>query len=587
MRARTQQTSISGAGDAGPALQPRRADKRASAQNQSSSAVAQAHVRRGQLLEDDYVGVVWLQGRSVFSVDGPSLQRVQLEILDWANRQGKQLNWSYDETMKTATRRGVETPVINAQNGALVPLRNGPPGPLRTLNAEESSLMFDCEAVVRRGLDTFLEVGSALVTIRDRRLYREHYHTFEEYCQRRWDMTARRARQLCAAADVVGNLKGPAGPPTSEQDGNNRSDPPVLPATESQARPLTQLKPLEQREAWQEAVKTAPGGKVTAKHVEEVVRRRTGKAAKAETQEPTRPDELEELTPRVNQPTKTLAAGSKTVKDVWLRAALEKSIADLQELVGLMGTPDSAEAAEVGGALVVLQRYRDHLDKLGRMQESRRDGRRVGERAPEPGPMGPLLASLRGRKRSEPKANQFGVFPDEMAEKIRFREKKLSACIKLLEVGGRWLCAVDFCYDGTGDDAGGNLSPLTAKDGFKTRDMAIQAAVERVIEVAEHKGGAGWHTPEGKRAAAKLLAWAGELKKVDEERWVICREPLKGATRPDAAAPRYAGNPGGWTPDPSKVTPFTDRTEAVVKAAQHNDKVMTLAKAQRRYQHGL
>jgi hypothetical protein len=45
-----------------------------------------------------------------------------------------------------------------------------------------------------------------------------------------------------------------------------------LPAAESVARPLAALPdPEQQREAWQQAVDTAPGGKVTAKHVESVV----------------------------------------------------------------------------------------------------------------------------------------------------------------------------------------------------------------------------------------------------------------------------------------------------------------------------
>ena len=44
----------------------------------------------------------------------------------------------------------------------------------------------------------------------------------------------------------------------------------TLPTNERQARPLTKLKPDEQAEAWQEAVDSAPDGKVTAKHVENV-----------------------------------------------------------------------------------------------------------------------------------------------------------------------------------------------------------------------------------------------------------------------------------------------------------------------------
>lgn len=119
-----------------------------------------------------------------------------------------------------------------------------------------------CEAVIERGLHTFVEVGNALMSIRDRRLYKESgFKSFEIYCRERWGMSRPRAHQLVGAAEVMTNLSTIV----------DRT-----PATESQARPLTKL-PLEQQaEAWQEAIDTAPGGKVTAKHVAEVVDRRRG-----------------------------------------------------------------------------------------------------------------------------------------------------------------------------------------------------------------------------------------------------------------------------------------------------------------------
>jgi len=40
---------------------------------------------------------------------------------------------------------------------------------------------------------------------------------------------------------------------------------------ESHLRPLTKLPPEEQREVFQEAVETAPNGKVTAKHIEKTI----------------------------------------------------------------------------------------------------------------------------------------------------------------------------------------------------------------------------------------------------------------------------------------------------------------------------
>lgn len=60
------------------------------------------------------------------------------------------------------------------------------------------------EHVIERGLATFVEVGEALLAIRDERLYRETHATFEDYCRDRWGMTAPRAYQLMDAAKVVG-----------------------------------------------------------------------------------------------------------------------------------------------------------------------------------------------------------------------------------------------------------------------------------------------------------------------------------------------------------------------------------------------
>ena len=77
------------------------------------------------------------------------------------------------------------------------------------------------EAVIERGLNTFVDVGRALLAIRHRKLYRQEYGTFEEYCHRRWDITPRHGRRLIAAAQVVDNI-GPMGP--------------ILPSTERQAR---------------------------------------------------------------------------------------------------------------------------------------------------------------------------------------------------------------------------------------------------------------------------------------------------------------------------------------------------------------
>lgn len=111
------------------------------------------------------------------------------------------------------------------------------------------------ENVVREGLQTFRQVGEALVEIHDRKLYKAVCSTFEAYLQVRWQMSRRTARQHMEAAEVMGLLSaGGAMAP--------------LPENERQVRPLTSLPPEQQPEAWKEAVETAKaeGRPVTAQH---------------------------------------------------------------------------------------------------------------------------------------------------------------------------------------------------------------------------------------------------------------------------------------------------------------------------------
>ena len=119
------------------------------------------------------------------------------------------------------------------------------------------------EKIIERGLRSFVEVGRALMEIRDKRLYESRYSTFEVYCRERWSLSRPYAYQLMDGSKVARNVSAIAD---------------IQPVTESQARPLTKLKDAEQqREAWAEAVETAPAGKVTARHVAKVVRSRTEK----------------------------------------------------------------------------------------------------------------------------------------------------------------------------------------------------------------------------------------------------------------------------------------------------------------------
>jgi hypothetical protein len=129
------------------------------------------------------------------------------------------------------------------------------PQPLTT---HECTLLSAHEAQIERGLQTFYDVGTALLAIRDQRLYRATFATFEAYCRERWGLKRQRAYELIDAAVIMGDL-------------SEISDKPIK---ESHAAPLAAVPPAERAEVWQEAVDTAPNGKVTAAHVQQVIDQR-------------------------------------------------------------------------------------------------------------------------------------------------------------------------------------------------------------------------------------------------------------------------------------------------------------------------
>lgn len=57
------------------------------------------------------------------------------------------------------------------------------------LTGTEARRLRVCEQTIERGLAEFVEVGEALAEVRDSRLYRESFTTFEAYCRDRWNLS--------------------------------------------------------------------------------------------------------------------------------------------------------------------------------------------------------------------------------------------------------------------------------------------------------------------------------------------------------------------------------------------------------------
>lgn len=68
----------------------------------------------------------------------------------------------------------------------------------------QQATLFQLEQVIERGVKTFVEVGLALMEVRDRKLYEEAgYATFDQYCYGRWGFKYERGRQLIEAAQTA------------------------------------------------------------------------------------------------------------------------------------------------------------------------------------------------------------------------------------------------------------------------------------------------------------------------------------------------------------------------------------------------
>lgn len=143
------------------------------------------------------------------------------------------------------------------------------------LTTDEQADLAQLEAVIERGMNTFIEVGAALYAIRDQKLYRSDFETFETYCRERWGFSDSRARQLIGAAQTVTTVTvGGLPAPTSER----------------QARELGRVPEPHRASVWRETVERT-GGQPTAAAVRETYAARADEVVDAElVDEPARPE---------------------------------------------------------------------------------------------------------------------------------------------------------------------------------------------------------------------------------------------------------------------------------------------------------
>jgi hypothetical protein len=114
-----------------------------------------------------------------------------------------------------------------------------------------------CEELIAVGLGTFFEVGNALLTLRQKRLYRVTHPTFESYCIEKWQIGRSYASRMIGAAERILLLRG-----------QTELAPPV---NECQIRPFLRLAPEQFPQAWRRAAELSGGRTITGKFAQTIV----------------------------------------------------------------------------------------------------------------------------------------------------------------------------------------------------------------------------------------------------------------------------------------------------------------------------
>ena len=130
------------------------------------------------------------------------------------------------------------------------------------LTLEEKSRLRECEKIISIGLHAFVEVGNALVEIRNQRLYRANFPNFELYCRERWQLKRQRAYEMMEAAEIVQSL---------HDSMSEISD--KLPQKESHAAQLVKVPAEDRSKVWKEVVNSSENNHqpITAKRIAEAI----------------------------------------------------------------------------------------------------------------------------------------------------------------------------------------------------------------------------------------------------------------------------------------------------------------------------
>lgn len=125
------------------------------------------------------------------------------------------------------------------------------------LSTEEKAAFDTLVGKIKQWIKNGFEVGRALAKIRDTRMYREKFFTFEAFTEAEFGFSKSRANQLISASHVAKVLTTAVAKTVHG----------VQPTNETQVRDLVKFSPMIQAQAWDKAVEIAGGQQPTQSQV--------------------------------------------------------------------------------------------------------------------------------------------------------------------------------------------------------------------------------------------------------------------------------------------------------------------------------
>jgi hypothetical protein len=159
---------------------------------------------------------------------------------------------SANPTFKIQPGPGALSQVVNPPT-----INVGVLGAVEELSPEEYIALLTAEHLIGEEFKGSIDVGLALVEIRDRRLYRTEYPNFPAYYRIKWHFDQKKVHSLTATAEAHKAITTGANLP--------------VPQSAFQLRPLSGLTPDQARLAWEHAVKMSGGRKITERLVRAAV----------------------------------------------------------------------------------------------------------------------------------------------------------------------------------------------------------------------------------------------------------------------------------------------------------------------------